>query len=61
MLNIEQVKQINIITNLIYTGELTIKRNDLSNSIISGTFWFNAINEEGEIVEIREGRFDCNY
>lgn len=43
------------------TGELTITRLDLSNSIISGTFWFDAINEEGEIVEIRDGRFDYEY
>jgi len=48
-------------TNSIYSGELTITRNDLSRSIISGTFWFNAINDEGGIVEIREGRFDWNY
>jgi hypothetical protein len=43
------------------TGELTISRLDLSNSIISGTFWFDAINEQGEIVEIRDGRFDYVY
>jgi|TARA_B110001469_G_scaffold126963_1_gene146095 hypothetical protein len=48
-------------TNTIQTGELTITRNDLSNSIISGTFWFDAKNEAGETVEIREGRFDWNY
>ena len=51
----------NYYTNLIKTGELTITRVDLSNSIISGTFWFDAINSEGEVVEIREGRFDWNY
>ena len=45
----------------IITGELTITRVDTSNSIISGTFWFDAINENGEIVEIREGRFDYVY
>ncbi len=48
-------------TNLIQTGALRITRNDLSNSIISGTFWFDATNETGETVEIREGRFDWNY
>jgi hypothetical protein len=48
-------------TNTLKTGELTISRVDLSNSIISGTFWFDAVNSEGEIVEIREGRFDWNY
>jgi len=48
-------------TNTTQTGELTITRNDLSNSIISGIFWFDAINEAGEVVKIREGRFDWNY
>lgn len=42
-------------------GELTITRLDLSNSIISGKFWFDAVNEDGEIVEIRDGRFDYQY
>ena len=48
-------------TNAIKTGELKITRVDLSNSIISGTFWFDAINSNGEIVQIRSGRFDWNY
>lgn len=48
-------------TTIIKTGELTITRVDLSNSIISGTFWYDAINSEGVVVEIREGRFDWNY
>lgn len=48
-------------TNADITGELTITRIDLSNSIISGTFWFDAINEDGDVVEIREGRFDYVY
>ena len=48
-------------TSLIHTGELKITRVDLQNSIISGTFWFDAINTDNEVVEIREGRFDWNY
>lgn len=48
-------------TNMNNVGELTITRIDTSNSIISGTFWFDAINQEGEVVEIREGRFDYVY
>jgi hypothetical protein len=48
-------------TNSIKTGELIITRLDLQNSIISGTFWFDAINNSGEIVEIRQGRFDMRY
>jgi hypothetical protein len=47
-------------TNTIKTGELKITRLDLSNSIISGTFWFDAVNSTGETVQIRSGRFDWN-
>lgn len=48
-------------TNTLKTGELKITRLDLSNSIISGTFWFNAVNSAGETVQIRSGRFDMHY
>tara|TARA_R110002049_G_scaffold64920_3_gene170773 strand:+ start:16293 stop:16472 length:180 start_codon:yes stop_codon:yes gene_type:complete len=48
-------------TNTLKNGELKITRVDLQNSIISGTFWFDAINTDNEVVEIREGRFDWNY
>jgi hypothetical protein len=48
-------------TNINILGELTITRVDTSNSIISGTFWFDAVNEQGEIIEIRDGRFDYEY
>ena len=48
-------------TNSIKTGALKITRIDLSNSIISGTFWFDAVNSNGEKVQVREGRFDMHY
>lgn len=48
-------------TNLINIGELKITRIDVSKSIVSGTFWFDAVNTKGEKVEIREGRFDWRY
>ncbi|MFM6953373.1 MAG: DUF6252 family protein [Sphingobacteriaceae bacterium] len=48
-------------TNQIYKGELTITNFDPVNYIISGTFWFDAINDKGEKVEVREGRFDVHY
>lgn len=48
-------------TNTIRTGELKITRLDLSNSIISGTFWFDAVNSAEETVQIRSGRFDMHY
>jgi len=45
-------------TTEIINGEITITHHDIKNFVISGTFWFDAINENGEIIEIREGRFD---
>jgi hypothetical protein len=48
-------------TNTIKTGELKITRLDLQNSIISGSFWFDAVNSAGETVQIRSGRFDMHY
>jgi hypothetical protein len=48
-------------TNTIVTGELKITYHNYNNAIISGTFWFDAINSNGEIVKVREGRFDKHY
>lgn len=48
-------------TNSIQTGELTITRFDDFNQIVSGTFWFDAINPDGKKVEVREGRFDMHF
>lgn len=48
-------------TNNVHKGELKITRFDEANQIVSGTFWFDAVNEKGEKVEVREGRFDMRY
>ncbi|MDR2206326.1 MAG: hypothetical protein LBE36_09275 [Flavobacteriaceae bacterium] len=48
-------------TTNIHTGELKITHLDTTNYIISGTFWFDAVNSNGEKVEVREGRFDLHY
>jgi hypothetical protein len=45
-------------TTKLYSGEIKFTKFDDINGIVSGTFWFDAINEDGEVVEIREGRFD---
>lgn len=42
-------------------GELNIKYFDSLKQIISGTFWFNAINDNGDTVKITNGRFDVHY
>ena len=48
-------------TNLNSTGILKITKIDLTKGIIAGTFWFDAVNDKGEKVEIREGRFDWGF
>lgn len=48
-------------TTQLQTGELKITHLDTTKFIISGTFWFDAVNENGEKVEVREGRFDVHY
>ena len=49
-------------TNTIYNGSITITKFDVNKFIISGIFNFKAeeINN-GETVQITEGRFDLNY
>ncbi|MCC6684853.1 MAG: hypothetical protein IT247_07275, partial [Bacteroidia bacterium] len=50
------------LTDSIYTGQLNITRFDTINSILSGTFWFDARDKTtGEVVHITEGRFDNKY
>lgn len=51
----------NYSTNEQQTGELEILFHDLENRILGGTFEFDAIDENGTIVEIREGEFDMSY
>jgi len=43
------------------TGLLTITRFDLEEFIVSGTFEFTAINEQGEEYHITHGRFDLRF
>ena len=48
-------------TNATNTGKLKITKYDMTNHIVSGIFSFDAVNTNGEKVEIREGRFDVKY
>ncbi|MBC7524137.1 MAG: hypothetical protein H7239_06840 [Flavobacterium sp.] len=48
-------------TNEINKGEITITKFDTKKFIVSGTFWFDAVNSTGEVVKITDGRFDTNY
>ena len=45
----------------LYTGELYIKKLDTIHQIVSGTFFFDAVNSNGLKSEIRDGRFDVRY
>lgn len=51
----------NYITNAIDTGDISIKKLDEVNRIVSGTFWFDAKNSSGVKVQVRSGRFDIKY
>ena len=42
-------------------GEITIMKLDDNENIISGIFWFDCSDSNGNIVKIREGRFDLKY
>lgn len=42
-------------------GKFKITYHNYNNAILIGTFWFDAINSNGEIVKVREDRFDIHY
>ncbi len=44
-----------------HRGELIISHIDAASRTVSGTFWFDAADQDGETVEVRNGRFDVFY
>jgi hypothetical protein len=42
-------------------GQLTITKLDLNSQIISGTFFYDVIDGNGNLREIRDGRFDMRF
>ncbi|MGC4129941.1 MAG: DUF6252 family protein [Bergeyella sp.] len=48
-------------TNSNYTGKIKITRIDIQNQIVSGTFEFNAVDKDGNVVDITDGRFDKKF
>lgn len=42
-------------------GQITITHLDKEQHIISGTFWFKALNPANGMVEVSDGRFDLKY
>lgn len=49
------------ITNGTSQGEIHFTKFDEVTRIASGTFWFDAINTNGEIIHVTEGRFDVKF
>ena len=49
------------LTNSLVSGQLTITKLDQTNQIVSGTFYFNAVNSTGDTVKVTDGRFDMPY
>ncbi|WP_366518820.1 DUF6252 family protein [uncultured Winogradskyella sp.] len=43
------------------SGQLTITHLDLNNQTVSGTFFFDVIDQNGDLRQIREGRFDMQF
>jgi hypothetical protein len=43
------------------SGELTITRLDLNTQIVSGTFFYDVIDGNGNLRQIRDGRFDMRF
>ena len=48
------------LTNEDHTGEIEILRFDIANEIISGTFFFEAADDE-QVIQVTEGRFDLLF
>ncbi|WP_127845447.1 hypothetical protein [Psychroflexus aestuariivivens] len=48
-------------TSIQNSGQLTITHLDMNNQIVSGTFWFDVIDHDGNLRKIREGRFDMEF
>jgi hypothetical protein len=48
-------------TNTNSSGQLHITKFDQTNQIISGTFFYDATNAQGDIVHVTDGRFDMQY
>ena len=48
-------------TNSSNPGQLIISRHDKQNFILSGTFEYSLIDDEGNEIKVTDGRFDVNY
>ncbi len=53
--------EVDFSTNLNYVGEFKVVYHNQSERILAGTFWYDAVNSQDEIKEIRNGEFDMTY
>jgi len=44
-----------------FNGKVTILKFDTEEEIIAGTFWFDAVSDNGQQIQIRDGRFDLKF
>jgi hypothetical protein len=49
------------VTNNTVSGQLTITKIDSVKDFVSGTFYFTAVNDKGEKVQVTDGRFDMLF
>lgn len=52
---------LDVTTSVDYQGQLKVNNFDEDNFIISGTFEFTVLDDDGNEIKITDGRFDMNY
>ncbi|WP_299551899.1 hypothetical protein [Seonamhaeicola sp.] len=48
-------------TSTSHSGEMSITKLDMEKNIVSGTFWYDIEDQDGNVHQIREGRFDMTF
>lgn len=48
-------------TSQSHTGQITITKLDTENQIVSGTFFFDILDSQGNVRTVSDGRFDMQY
>lgn len=56
-----QVGIIQYVTNTTLSGQLNITKLDTVKQVVSGTFYFTAVNDSNDTVKVTGGRFDMPY
>ncbi|WP_299551902.1 hypothetical protein [Seonamhaeicola sp.] len=48
-------------TSSLNSGEMYISKLDMEKNIVSGTFWYDVEDQDGNIHQVRDGRFDMTF